>query len=259
MKVLKNIRDNIFFNLETNFKPDLGREDALEQFENETVRTIINPVDNYETMRFIHKPYSGITSHSTDTQSDIWFYFYFYNQSGTHSGGLDYSLIGIDHQENAKQLIQTTKTFFRLEFFIVPDGENPDRTNRKLVFAKNLALPLGEKYYYTPLGGYVHLPVFKGSNYENKENMYFFWFQDESVLTETNLSGTTTGNTFFMTAKFYNAKNGSIVDFTNINKFSLICCGLIVFFFFSMFCFLGIFTQFVPSLHSLGNFLIDQL
>jgi len=36
MKVLKNIRDNIFFNLETNFKPDLGREDALEQFENET-------------------------------------------------------------------------------------------------------------------------------------------------------------------------------------------------------------------------------
>ena len=81
MKVLKNIRDNIFFNLETNFKPDLGREDALEQFENETVRTIINPVDNYETMRFIHKPYSGITSNSTDTQSDIWFYFYFYNQS----------------------------------------------------------------------------------------------------------------------------------------------------------------------------------
>jgi hypothetical protein len=45
--------------------------------------------------------------------------------------------------------------------------------------------------------------------------MYFFWFQDESVLTETNLSGTTTGNTFFMTAKFYNAKDGTIIDFTN--------------------------------------------
>ena len=45
--------------------------------------------------------------------------------------------------------------------------------------------------------------------------MYFFWFADESVLTETNLSGTTTGNTFFMTAKFYNAKDGNIFDFTN--------------------------------------------
>jgi hypothetical protein len=69
--------------------------------------------------------------------------------------------------------------------------------------------------FYNPLNGYIHLPVFRGSNYSNKENMYFFWFQDESVLTETNLSGTTTSNTFFMTAKFYNAKEGTILDFTN--------------------------------------------
>jgi hypothetical protein len=107
--------------------------------------------------------------------------------------------------------------------------------------------------------------------------MYLFWFADESVLTETNISGTTTldkytlvntgstthkltyinnlgvktnltlsgnstqvftgvtnqnfdirevitsydrnyvhgTNTFFMTAKFYNAKDGTILDFTN--------------------------------------------
>jgi hypothetical protein len=87
--------------------------------------------------------------------------------------------------------------------------------NRKLIFAKNLSLPLGEKMFYNPLNGYIHLPVFRGSNYSNKENMYFFWFQDESVLTETNLSGTTTSNTFFMTAKFYNAKEGTILDFAN--------------------------------------------
>jgi hypothetical protein len=45
--------------------------------------------------------------------------------------------------------------------------------------------------------------------------MYLFWFEQEDVFIETNLSGTTSGNTFFMTAKFYNAKNGNIVDFTN--------------------------------------------
>ena len=45
--------------------------------------------------------------------------------------------------------------------------------------------------------------------------MYLFWFQDETVLEETNLIGNGTGNTFFMTAKFYNAKDGSITDFTN--------------------------------------------
>jgi hypothetical protein len=120
-------------------------------------------------------------------------------------------------------LKQATESFFRLEFFKTPGTvsnnvlscEPPTRQNRKLIFAKNLSLPLGEKMFYNPLNGYIHLPVFRGSNYSNKENMYFFWFQDESVLTETNLSGSTTGNTFFMTAKFYNAKDGTILDFTN--------------------------------------------
>lgn len=211
MKVLKNIRDGIVLNLETNFKPDLGREEALEQFENETIRTIINPAENYETMRYIHKPYSGITSNPTDTQSDIWFYFYFYNQSGTHVGGLDYSLIGIDHIENAKQLRQTTKTFFRLEFFMVPDGEVPDRTNRKLVFAKNLSFPLGEKVFYTGFNDYINVPIFNGSNYRNKENMYLFWFQEDDAFTGTMLTGTT----FYMTARFFNGEDGTILNFSN--------------------------------------------
>jgi hypothetical protein len=98
-----------------------------------------------------------------------------------------------------------------LEFFKTPNGVKPDRTNRKFVFAKNLSLPLGEKYFHTDFNDYIFLPVFMGSNYRNKENMYLFWFQDESPF-----SGTTiTGNTFWMTAKFYNAEDGSISDFVN--------------------------------------------
>jgi hypothetical protein len=152
-----------------------------------------------------------------------------------------------------------------------------------LVFSKNLSLPLGEKYFYKgdTFGYYIHLPVFMGSNYKNKENMYLFWFDDETALEETNLlgvptldkyifnntgttqsqflfidtfkntnnivlpTGTTilygvTGqtfdiknttftiekqtdgspkihgmNTFFMTVRFFNAKDGSISNFNN--------------------------------------------
>ena len=68
---------------------------------------------------------------------------------------------------------------------------------------------------------YVYVPVFNGSNYKNTENMYLFWFEDESVLTETNLSGSTTGNTFFMTAKFYNAKNGFFTKMMNMPQSSI--------------------------------------
>jgi hypothetical protein len=112
---------------------------------------------------------------------------------------------------------QSSESFFRLEFFKTPNNDAPDRTNRRLVMAKNLSLPLGEKYLYGPLNGYIHLPVFTGSNYRNKENMYFFWFQDDSAFNETNL----TGNTFWVTAKFYNAKDGSILDFTTTGLTSL--------------------------------------
>jgi len=220
MEIIKPTDDlNIILNNEIHFQSDAGWEESLIAYEDELLKKVLNPIENYETVRYIHKPYdsSGIT------QTDIWFYFYFVDNSNLYDNGLDYNLIGITSQENEHMLKQSTESFFRLEFFktpgIVTNGvltcEPPSRINRKLVFAKNLALPLGEKYFYDTLNGYIHLPVFQGSNYKNKENMYFFWFADESVLTETNLSGSTTGNTFFVTAKFYNAKDGSVVDFTN--------------------------------------------
>jgi hypothetical protein len=217
MKILRKDTDlNILLNTETDFQTNLGWEENLKEFETEVLNDIINPIENYETVRYIHKPYTS----SGVTQTDIWFYFYF-QSGGTYVQ--DYTPQGISSRENENMLKQATESFFRLEFFKTPGiisgttlvCEPPTRQNRKLIFAKNLSLPLGEKMFYNPLNGYIHLPVFRGSNYSNKENMYFFWFQDESVLTETNLSGTTTGNTFFMTAKFYNAKDGTIIDFTN--------------------------------------------
>ena len=222
MEILKPTEDlNIILNSEVDFQTNAGWEESLLEYEDKMLSKVLNPIENFETIRYIHKPYvsSGIT------QTDIWFYFYFIDNSNEYTNGLDYSLVGITPQENEHLLKQSTESFFRLEFFKTPGikdesgntigYEAPTRINRKLIFAKNLTLPLGEKYFYSTLNGYIHLPVFQGSNYENKENMYFFWFVDESVLSETNLSGTTTGNTFFMTAKFYNAKDGSIIDFTN--------------------------------------------
>jgi hypothetical protein len=211
MKILRKDTDlNILLNTETDFQTNLGWEESLKEFETEVLNDIINPIENYETVRYIHKPYSvtGATYPSVFTQTYIWFQFYFLTGS-TYLN--DYEPTGLSNRENALMLKQTVKSFFRLEFFKTSNGVKPDRTNRKLVFAKNLSLPLGEKYFHTDFNDYIFLPVFMGSNYRNKENMYLFWFQDESPF-----SGTTiTGNTFWMTAKFYNAEDGSISDFVN--------------------------------------------
>jgi hypothetical protein len=222
MKILvKDTDQKILLSSNQTFKTDLGWTDSAQQMEQEILYDIINLTENYETTRYIHSPYSVTsTSGTTFTQTDIWYNFYFLNSSAVYNQ--NYESIGITLSENAKMLKQSTESFFRLEFYKTSNDDSPNQTNRKLVFSKNLTLPLGEKVYFTgtpsgstlPLNDFVFLPVFTGSNYKNTENMYFFWFLDDSPFSETNI----TGNTFYMTAKFYNAKDGSVIDFVNKSK-----------------------------------------
>lgn len=208
--LVKNIDQKILLTQTQEFKTDLGWGDAAEQMDKEILYSIINPTENYETVRYIHEPYTSINGIQ---QTDIWYYFYFLNSGNTYTQ--DYEVTGLTLKENYKMLKQSTESFFRLEFYKTSNGDAPNQTNRRMVFAKNLTLPLGEKIFYTggtsPLNEFLYFPVFTGSNYRNTENMYFFWFEDDSPFEGTSI----TGNTFYMTAKFYNAKDGTVIDFVN--------------------------------------------
>ena len=194
---------NLILNQQQEFRVDAGWDESFQSYEDEVLRDIINPIENYETCRYIHKPY---VSNNGLNQTDIWFHFYFV-QNGNYV--LDYTPQGLD--QTTRLLADVKNSFFRLEFYKTPNNEPPNRSNRRLVFAKNLSLPVGERCYYESTTSEMYVPVFMGSNYKNKENMYLFWFEDDSVLEETTLTGTT----FFMTAKFYNAVDGSRLQFAN--------------------------------------------
>lgn len=219
MKILKATEDiNIIFNPTLDINIDLGWEESFKEYEDDVLKKIINPIENYETVRFAHQEYP-MPLYTSQTQNDIWYYFNFL--SGT-TYVQDYRPMGISLKENAKMLKQSTESFFSLEFYKTPNNEQPDRTNRRLVMTKNLSLPSGEKYFNTSIKDNIFMPIFTGSNFRNKENMFLFWFKDDSAFNETELTGTT----FWMTAKFYNAIDGSIIDFvtsdiplsTNVNE-----------------------------------------
>jgi hypothetical protein len=213
MKIRKLNSDlKIILNQSNDSKTELGWSDSFQEYEKQSLESVINASENYETIRYIHEPYSGLTTNPYHTQSDIWFYFYFLS-GNTYVQ--NYEAVGISNDENSKLLRQSSKSFFRLEFYKTPNNESPDRNNRKFVFAKNLSLPLGEKFFITNdnFNKNVSVPVFIGSNYRNKENMYLFWFTDDSAFDETLF----TGNTFFMSARFFNAIDGSVTEFTNKN------------------------------------------
>jgi hypothetical protein len=217
MEILrKNVDQKIILSNDQTFKTDLGWTENAEEMEKDILYSIINPSDNYETVRYIHSPYTENLSGYNIQQTDIWYYFYFLDGS-TYLP--NYEATGLTLEENSKMLKQSTESFFRLEFYKTSNDDTPNQTNRRLVFTKNLSLPLGEKVFYTgttigstiPLNDFIYLPVFTGSNYRNTENMYLFWFMDETPFDETNI----TGNTFYMTAKYYNAKTGVVMDFVN--------------------------------------------
>jgi hypothetical protein len=215
MEILRPTNESkLILNYEHESLNDLGWSESFTDYENDLLDIVINDLENYETVRYIHKEYSGITTNTSDKINDIWIYFYFISGSTYVQ---NYEAIGLSKTENSKLTKQLTSSFFRLEFFKTPNDESPNRTNRKLVFAKNIVIPSGEKYFLTSnnFNDYIYVPVFIGSNYKNKENMYFFWFQDDTPYNETQL----TGNTFYMTAKFFNGDDGSVIDFVN-NCFS---------------------------------------
>lgn len=196
--------NNLILNNNQTFRTDLGWEESFQVYEDEILESIINPIENYETNRYIHKPY--VSSNGID-QTDIWFHFYFINESGNYT--LDYKSVGIS--QTNKLLSDLKNSFFRLEFYKTPNNEPPNRSNRRLVFGKNLSAPVGERVLITGKLEKLYVPVFVGSSIRNKENMYLFWFHDDTVLEETTLTGTT----FYMTTKFYNPVDGSKIQFAN--------------------------------------------
>ena len=118
MKILQNNNDRtILINSETNFGTDLGWEENFQEFEHETLKSIINPTENFETVRYIH---SGYTSELGIEQHDIWHEFYFLNFTGGTDGGLNYDLIGLAPEDNSK--ILRTENNWELYSAILPDG-----------------------------------------------------------------------------------------------------------------------------------------
>lgn len=212
MKIIRSDKSKtILLNTETNFGTDLGWEEGFQEFEHETLKSIINPTENFETVRYIHAPYTGL---SGMTQYDLWQEFYFLNSAGGHEGGLNYERTGLSSKDNYKLSKSDKTSFFRLEFYKVPSGETPTSINRKLVFTKNLPITTGEEVYYSPIRHNVFVPVFMGGNYRKKENMFLYWFQDDTALDGSIFAG----NDFYLAAKFYNALDGTSITFLNKEK-----------------------------------------
>lgn len=184
-----------------------GREDAIDRYEKETIDKVINPIDDFETTRFMHAPWDN---NPFKTEIHYQFNFFDSTQSINNSSSWldDYQYATFTDKEIYFFSNSFKGSFFKLDFYDTNSNENNQAfisviipTQQGLKEPGLIGPPLN------PTQVDVKKPKFildyLGAD---KEGFFIYWLKEPKVITNTD---------FYMSAKFFNAKVGGFVRMMN--------------------------------------------
>jgi hypothetical protein len=191
----------------------LDRSDSLIDYEQATIKSVINQEKDFEVGRFVHS--ENLNSLTTDINYE----FYFAPSGATTANTIwspSYVVQGFTPYEVYYYSNSFKESFFKLDLY---DSLNvPEQTNYI-----TLILPVQQGATTPAVVGYqsqnIKKPVMKLDYVGDKEGFFIYWLKNTGFL---NI------RTFYMTAKFFDAKTGIFVKMMNrpqstltgINKFS---------------------------------------
>jgi len=194
---------------------ELGREQLLEIHDEVELQDNINYIQDYETTRY---------APNYPPEFRIFYEFNFFDTttSSYPTPNPNFNVLGYTNAELASKKKSFTKSFFKFDFF-----DKPIREEQKLMFsmvmpANNCSKkavmvdPAEDPEYYwaqkaqgvqNPVYD-VYFPAFSGaaSPPGAQENYYLQWLKDRDLFT---------ASTFYMSCKFFNAKDGKVVRMLN--------------------------------------------
>jgi hypothetical protein len=194
-----------YINLPIEIKWDFyGRDDTIDVYEDEVLEKIIGIGEDFEVTRFSH---DGVGD-----KTDINYIFNFYdglpanlNTSDGSEWVSSYLAEGFGSNEVYYYDKSFTKSFFKLDFY----DTNEERTQINYF---TVILPIQQGY--TELKSIsphkpdvnIKIPTFKLDYVGDKEGFFLYWLRKKSFISL---------NTFYMTAKFFDAKLGIFVKMMN--------------------------------------------
>ena len=196
---------NQFINIPIEMKWDFGgRQDSVEEYQTEMVREVIGLPYDFEIARFEHKEFSNQT-----TELNYKFHFFDNTVPVTTANQLnwilDYTPQGFLDTELYYFTKPFTKSFFKLDFY-----DTKDEKTQNLYFTIILPIQQGltQSVIINPILGNVDvkIPDMILDYIGDKEGYYIYWLRNRDYI---NL------DTFYMSAKFFNAKDGVYVTMTN--------------------------------------------
>jgi hypothetical protein len=219
--------DDKYINLPVEIKWDfLGRTDAVDEYQKNAVDRITGVADDFEILRFAH------ASHPNGTKTDINYDFHFFSVLELDDNGdmvptvppnpssdittavasdwkISYIPEGFTTYDIYYYVKPFTKSFFKLDFYDTTDAAT--QTNYFTVI-----IPVQQGYSVTGITSSrtppvnIKIPSFKLDYVGDKEGFFLYWLRKKKFL-NINPNPTNTTETFYMTAKFFDARLGIFV------------------------------------------------
>lgn len=205
-----------YINIPIEIKWDFfGKDDSIEIYEESVIEDIIGTPRDFEILRFSHQP------HTDNTRTDINYEFNFFDN--TQGTGTDISLAtasdwattylneGFTPNEIYYYDNPFSKSFFKLDFY-----DTNDTATQVIYFTIIIPVQQGlnETVSITPYLPDVNIrvPVFKLDYVGDKEGFFMYWIRKKETIDI---------KTFYMSAKFFNARVGGFMRMMNAPQTTL--------------------------------------
>ena len=180
-----------------------GINESIDIYESDILKQIINPIDDFETIRYSHKIWNDGITNKTKTSTNYEFYFYsattdsnITGETNNNNWVTDYRANGLTTREVLFQDKVYTSSFFKLDFY-----DTKDSGNQQIYLTIIIPTRQGETMQvpYGVANVDIKKPVFKLDFVGDKEGYFIYWLKDTQFV---NLK------TLYMSGKFYDAKIG---------------------------------------------------
>ena len=215
---------------------DAGREDLIKTYEDDVLHKVIGKAKDYEVTRYRHLDNMDAALGVPDPSPPIYYKFYFYDPTlalpptTPASYTTSFEQLGFTRMEMYQNTKTFKKSFFKLDFY-----DSPNRSDQTLYMSLILNATMSDKQVMNavdfnndgtpdasvinPNTGAVVIDTQRDVNVPSyhltyKDEGYFIHWLKEKKLLDIPV--------FYMSAKFYNGKDGRITKFTNTNPAPLI-------------------------------------
>lgn len=201
-KILFDGSTNNSINIPIELKWDFaGQDQSIELFQTEVEGKVVGKGYDFEVKRFPHAEDAD-----NENSTKINYEFYFYNGISLNSSAnwtLNYLNQNISNREIYYNSNFFSKSFFKLDLYDSVDSKR-QVNYLSIIIPTQQGKTTSVNFNNRPVD--VKIPSFEMDYSGYKEGFFIYWLKSLDFL---NI------NTFYMTAKFYNAKTGRFVKMTN--------------------------------------------